>query len=222
MSRSFTSLLVAGLLSVSASSAFAAKTVTKYSFSGFNSTSQTIADTTCPDGSAQDHVTQQLAIFGSDRITKATGVATSSVRNVVVSYRFDQCDGSSYVGYAELDDSGYTGSLSGSTINKTFVATRSLPMTDEFGGLSWVPTTQTVTISVSTVLVPNGDSVVGKSSSVVRQGNTIVSDQSDGTTKSANVTMSAKINNAPVNFAQSTAFGELVQSSGGTRTVTKN
>lgn len=219
MQRSLTSLLLCSLVTFSTASAFAGRTVIKSSFRGFNAFASVSTETLCPEGSEQLSTVKQISVFGSENMSRQTGAPSSEYRGVNVSLRLDECDGSSYTGYFQLDGTAFTGDTNQVTILKSFLADRSVRGTDEWGNMIWIPTGTQSVIEVSLNMTANGDSFSGKTNNTSRSGSVVTKTRMDGSIHTADVVLTAKVAGVPVNFGNGFFFGETSQAKNGTMTV---
>lgn len=203
--------LILGLLTLASSSAFAAKTVTKISFRG----SSAFASISGYNGCG----TASFNVNASENVSRQTGSATTESRGVTVNLMFTNCDGSSYVGFFQLDGSGYTQSAQGVTVNKTLVVDKSTSVVDEWGYPTWVPTGEQATITISVNLIPNGDYFRGDTNNTQSTGNVFIKNRTKGTIFETDATLAASINGVPVNFGYGFPFGQMSDTQFGQLTI---
>lgn len=203
--------LILGLVTLFSSSAFAARTVTKYSFRGTSAFASISGYNGCG--------TAAFNVSASENVTRQSGAGPTESRAVMVSVMFANCDGTSYVGFFQLDGSGYTQSAQGVTVNKTLVVDKSTMVLDEWNYPTWVPTGEQATITVSVNLVPTGDYYRGDSNNTQSTGNVFIKNRSKGTIYEVDATLAATIGGVPVSFGYGYPYGQMSDTQFGQLTI---
>ncbi|MDX2024544.1 MAG: hypothetical protein SF187_30160 [Deltaproteobacteria bacterium] len=203
--------LILGLVALASAPAFAAKSVTKLSFRG----SSAFASISGYNGCG----TASFNVNASENVSRQTGSGTSESRAVMVSVNFANCDGSSYVGFFQLDGAGYTHSAQGVTINKTIIVDKTTFGFDEWGNPTWVPTGEQATVSISVNLVPTGDYFKGDTNNTQSSTNVFIKNRSRGTIYEVDATLAASIDGVPVSFGFGFPYGQMSDTQFGQLTI---
>lgn len=221
MLRTFSKLLLTGLVLSSSTGALAANEVTKWSFSGFSAFATLGGGHMCPADSAQMFVGNSISVAAFENVAREKGGQSSSGSGVSLTLSLDQCDGSSYNGQFQLDGSGFTGDKRGVSVTATLPVERSVPTLDEWGGMVWVGTGEFATVQVSVTLTPTGDMFTGQTSNGQQTGAFTLRLRQKSTTYEATADVAVSLAGAPVDFGYGMPFGQYSQASSGQMTITK-